>query len=118
MQTGSGTIKGPGTITFYWICLRRPADPFQPVSLTNPMVVVDAMRVPYIDGTGLITTGSRATSNLAMANDIYSVRRWQPYRGGQAVPPGIGTALIDPHYGYTEQIVPPAARRPRQPRAL
>ena len=40
---------------YYWVCLRRPANPFAPVSADNPMLVVDAMRFPYIDGTG---TGS------------------------------------------------------------
>ena len=36
---------------YYWVCLRRPANPFAPVSAANPMLVVDAMRFPYIDGT-------------------------------------------------------------------
>ena len=38
---------------YYWVCLRRPANPFAGVSADNPMLVVDATRFPYIDGTGL-----------------------------------------------------------------
>ena len=37
---------------YFWVCLRRPANPFAPVSASNPMCVVDSMRFPYIDGTG------------------------------------------------------------------
>src|SRR5262249_55744411 len=33
---------------YYWICLRRPANPFAPVSASNPMLVVDALRFLYI----------------------------------------------------------------------
>ena len=40
---------------YYWVCLRRPANPFAPVSAANPMLVVDAMRFPYIDGTAPLT---------------------------------------------------------------
>ena len=40
---------------YYWVCLRRPANPFAPVSAANPMRVVDAMRFPYIDGTAPLT---------------------------------------------------------------
>ena len=39
----------------YWVCLRRPANPFAPVSAANPMLVVDALRFPYIDGTVPLT---------------------------------------------------------------
>ena len=39
------------TTKYYWVCLRRPANPFAPVSAANPMLVVDAMRFPYIYGT-------------------------------------------------------------------
>ena len=40
------TYPMPGS--YYWVCLRRPANLFAPVSITNPMVVVDSMRFPYI----------------------------------------------------------------------
>ena len=66
------------------------------------MLVVDAMRFPYIDGTG---TGSTV-------NTVYSAQRFQPYRGGHAVPVAAGTPAgvaaaqptLDARYGYTEQI--------------
>jgi hypothetical protein len=99
-----GWRAGSGQIKFYWLCLRRPASPFLPVSATNPMVVVDSLRFPYIDGTGKITPGSPPTVDLTQSNDIWSVRRWQPYRGGQAVQIPGGTTL-DPRYGYTDQTV-------------
>ena len=47
---------GSGSMQYYWICLRRPANPFAPpqadisLSTYNPMVVVDAMRFPYTEG--------------------------------------------------------------------
>jgi hypothetical protein len=114
---------------FFWVCLRRPANLFAPVSATNPMVVVDAMRVPYIDGTGSNVVPKDKNGNPAVNgtfNTIYSVQRYQPYRGGQALPlptyPGVaivGNAnanppvaaanLQDTRYGYTEQVVPPSA---------
>jgi hypothetical protein len=107
---------------FIWVCLRRPADPFAPVSATNPMLVVDSMRVPYIDGTGATTTQD-ANNNPAVTgtfNTIYSAQRFQPYRGGHAVPmlkqnlPTTVTTIppvttIDTRYGFTEQLVPPSA---------
>ena len=49
MTAGSQQTK------YYWVCLRRPANPFAPVSAANPMLVVDAMRFPYIDGTAPLT---------------------------------------------------------------
>jgi hypothetical protein len=101
------TTGGAAQVKFYWMCLRRPANPFDKVSAINPMVVVDAVRFPYIDGTGKITAGNPPSVDTTRSNDIWSIRRWQPYRGGQAIPPGTGTAKLDPHYGFTEQIVPP-----------
>ena len=82
----------PKQMNYYWICLRRPANPFAPpqpdISLVdanghstyNPMVVVDAMRFPYIEGGG--TAGPPATVGT---NAIYSSQRCQPFRGGHAV---------------------------------
>ncbi len=94
------------TTKYYWVCLRRPANPFAPVSAANPMLVVDAMRFPYIYGT---VTGS--TGNM-----VYSAQRFQPYRGGHAVPVPVpvtaGTpagVALDTRYGYTEQIAGSAA---------
>ena len=109
---------------FVWVCLRRPANPLAPVSATNPMLVVDAMRVPYIDGTGQ-TIGADAAGNAGTYgtfNTIYSAQRFQPYRGGHAVPvaqnatsantavpyPSPPPNAYDTRYGYTEQTVPPS----------
>ena len=93
------------TTKYYWVCLRRPANPFAPVSAANPMLVVDAMRFPYIYGTVTGSTG----------NTVYSAQRFQPYRGGHAVPVPVAAGTpagvaapqppLDTRYGYTEQIV-------------
>ncbi|APW62604.1 hypothetical protein [Paludisphaera borealis] len=98
---------------YKWVCLRRPANPFKAVSATNPMVVVDSMRFPLIEGTGpLDGTKTDETGNVipntTAANQIYSVQRFQPYRGGHLVPqvPNIiNTKNLDvTRYGFTEQV--------------
>ena len=109
------------TVTYYWACLRRPANPLAPVSATNPMIVVDSMRFPYIGATGVLQ-GNPAIPNLKTANTVYSVQRFQPLRGGHSVPyfappaaagtlpnPPLPTTppALDAHYGFTDQIVPP-----------
>ncbi len=111
--------SGSRPSSYVWVCLRRPANPFAPVSLVNPMLVVDSMRVPYVDGTGA-STSTDSLGNPAVtgqANTIYSAQRLQPYRGGHAVPAWTATPPIvpptappnpiDPRYGYSEQIVAP-----------
>jgi hypothetical protein len=134
------TLKGayPGPTRYFWVCLRRPANPFAPVSAINPMVVVDSMRVPYIDGSVQPTVNGPTTgtpppppkvpnvtlglTNAVNANALFSAQRLQPYRGGHAVPnpyapppppppapPPPAQPLNDARYGYTEQI---AALRP------
>ena len=117
----------PGGAKYFWVCLRRPANPFAAVSQTNPMVVVDSMRFPYIDGTANPTgttwtvSGSGYTPGTGGTppNTIYSAQRLQPYRGGHAVPmpnalsltatTGYAYTLMppDPRYGYTEQTAAP-----------
>ena len=90
------------------------------------MIVVDSIRFPYIDGTGTLSAAGPvggppnvpyATANTILpngtstANPIYSVQRFQPYRGGHAVPiPGTATPPlpIDTRYGFSEQIVVPS----------
>lgn len=92
---------------YYWVCLRRPANPFAPVTAANPMIVVDCMRFPYIEGGGTGTVGSPDTATLG-GNRLYSYQRLQPFRGGQAVPlPGGPAGSIDPRYGYSEQVAAP-----------
>ena len=49
-------------------------------STYNPMIVVDALRFPYIEGGG--TAGPPATP---APNTIFSSQRCQPFRGGHAV---------------------------------
>ncbi len=49
------TAATTGGGAYYWMCLRRPANPFAPVSAANPMVVVDSMRFPFIEGTAPLT---------------------------------------------------------------
>ena len=93
-------VAGSGTGAMYWVCLRRPANPFAPVSAQNPMIVVDAMRFPYIESGG--TPGTPGNSFM------FSYQRLQPFRGGHAVPmPGVTGNAIDPRYGYSEQIAVP-----------
>lgn len=131
--SGGGPTLPPGGANYFWVCLRRPANPFAPVSAANPMVVVDSMRFPYIDGTAnpgmnwfnpngqvVVTNGTTG----GYANTIYSAQRLQPYRGGHAVPmpnapgataptissaygPTVTTMPPDPRYGYTEQTAAP-----------
>ncbi len=107
---------------YYWICLRRPANPFAPVSATNPMRVVNAMRFPYVNATapmnGQGPVGGPPTvpnPTAPQVNTAYSAQRFQPYRGGHAVPvaavPPAGEQAaqptLDARYGYTEQIAAP-----------
>jgi len=100
LQTMTNLAPGSGTGTMYWVCLRRPANPFAPVSAQNPMIVVDAMRFPYIESGG--TPGTPGNSFM------FSYQRLQPFRGGHAVPmPGVTGNAIDPRYGYSEQIAVP-----------
>ena len=119
LQTGAQntnypmTIPGPlanGTGKFYWVCLRRPANPFAPVSAKNPMIVVDSMRFPYIEGLGTSAAPVAGSPDTVTQgnNQIFSYQRLQPYRGGHAVPPASGTG-IDTRYGYSEQVAAPTA---------
>jgi hypothetical protein len=95
-----------GAAQFYWMCLRRPANPFAPVTDANPMIVVDCMRFPYIEGQGTGTIGAPDTVTKGN-NKLYSYQRLQPFRGGQAVPMPGAAGQLDPRYGYTEQVAQP-----------
>jgi hypothetical protein len=109
-----GGTGAPVAPIYYWVCLRRPANPFAPVGVNNPMVVVDAVRMPMVDGTGATITMDAQGNPGATGqfNTVYSAQRLQPYRGGHAVPPptpgGVSPAL-DVRYGYSEQIASPTA---------
>jgi hypothetical protein len=120
-------IPTAGSAQYYWVSLRRPANPFAPVSATNPMCVVDSMRFPYVDGTGAnftATDGNGHPCTQGPYNTIYSAQRLQPYRGGHAVPvanatgaPPAGSAgpvkattpaaIADSRYGFADQIAVP-----------
>ncbi|MDR3664096.1 MAG: hypothetical protein P4L86_27540, partial [Mycobacterium sp.] len=130
----SGGGSTTGATKYYWLYLRRPANPFLATSDTpgttppaagpgnNPMVVVDCMRFAYIEGTGKVTAidqrGYQAdTATTTGANSIYSTQRLQPFRGGHAVsatlasgtnPYGAVNGII-PAYGLSEQTAPPTA---------
>ncbi len=112
--TATQIPRAAGAGAYYWVHLRRPANPMLAVSADNPMVVVDSMRFPYVDVGGTAQTMSspsptgspnRVDKVTKSTTPLYSYQRMQPYRGGQAVPwnPTTGGA-IDPRYGYTEQI--------------
>ncbi len=119
ISAANGATAGPAQ--FFWVCLRRPANPFAPVSQYNPMCVVDSMRFPFINGSPALTTQNWTNANgnwtaNGAVNTIYSAQRLQPYRGGHAVPMPNATASggqvttnqpPDPRYGYTEQTAYP-----------
>ena len=114
------TSLNPGF--YYWLYLRRPANPFD----TNPnaeKVVVDSFRFVFFNSQGQGQTNTAATpqnDSYAGTNPtneyIFSFQRMQPYRGGHAVPPlqsGASTLVtpttgdtFQPAYGYSEQAVP------------
>jgi len=85
---------------YFWLYLRRPADPADP---TSPLVVVDSMRFPYM------VTDAERTDPMTPTIDqsdtrVYSVQRLQPYRGAHAVRNDTATPYF-PYdaYGYSEQ---------------
>ncbi|WP_406701087.1 hypothetical protein V5E97_20090 [Singulisphaera sp. Ch08] len=97
------------TQRFYWLYLRRPANPFDtsydPARPNENRVVVDAFRFIYnsmagtVDTMGAVTPGGNG--------GLYSLERLQPFRGGHAVAAiPIASAPANycvPTYGYTEQ---------------
>ena len=102
----TSTTTPAGTAQYYWVCLRRPANPFEKVSNTNPMIVVDSMRFPYMEAGGTGASGGGGDMVTQGTAQLYSYQRLQPYRGGHAVPAASATGL-DSRYGYTEQIAQP-----------
>ncbi len=105
---------GSASANYYWVCLRRPANPLAaPTGNTggNPMVVVDSMRFPYIEGGGMGKVGTPPTNQDMVVqpplNQMYSAQRMQPYRGGHAVPIIPGSPVLNTAYGYSEQTAVP-----------
>ena len=134
------TFQFPAATTpngYYWVYLRRPANPFDTavpnqVRPNKEMVVVDAMRFPYINATDATVMPNAAPvppTVTKSANQVFSAQRLQPYRGGHLVPvdtpppttpnllPAGGATTICPPspayaYGYSEQSAPPVASAP------
>ncbi|MDG3003329.1 hypothetical protein [Paludisphaera mucosa] len=104
-------INNRGDNAYKWVCLRRPANPFAPVSADNPMIVVDSMRFHMIEGSGepKINAAGEEIPDLSAANKIYSTQRFQPNRGGHLVPRATGSFagrdLDVTRYGFTEQLL-------------
>jgi hypothetical protein len=117
-------VPPAGKGRYYWVYLRRPANPFDtaPPNQVRPnkeMVVVDCMRFPVIDAG--MPTGAPAKS----PNQVFSSQRYQPYRGGHLIrnnttpPSGLPTTgpaqnvttICPPSppyaYGYSEQTLAP-----------
>jgi hypothetical protein len=117
-----GQPLAKGETRYYWVCLRRPASPFLPpnpdiTGLTgpyNPMIVVDSMRFPYIEGGGTATTAGGVDMVTQGNNTLYSAERAQPYRGGHAVrlpgDAGTSSAVLNTPYGYSEQTMVPGVQ--------
>jgi hypothetical protein len=99
--------------SYYWLYLRRPADPYAAASTfgtaANPYVVVDSFRFPYTDVSVGVTGMAGTVSGSPSTNAPYSMQRQQPYRGGHNVPPVPAGKQYFPvdAYGYSEQTVPP-----------
>lgn len=104
--TSKQQLTSPGDGRYLWVYLRRPANPMDVPSPNNPMVVVDSIRFPYIEGTGTLTDQGMGnfTYDANSGSDLYSVGRRQPYRGGHLFnAPGTLPATA---YGYSEQVPP------------
>jgi hypothetical protein len=124
MGTGGNVIPSRTAPKYYWLYLRRPANPNaapQPdptLANYNPMVVVDSIRFPYTEAgfdpvvdpmSGVLNPAPTATT---VPRHLYSTQRLQPYRGAQMVPvlplPAAGLRPdLDFRYGYSEQTSPP-----------
>ena len=106
--------------TYYWLYLRRPANPFDTANVDpDGRVVVDSFRFMYTYSQGRgsydqSTMMDKVTpTGLATSDYIYSLQRMQPYRGGHAITPLAGdvtgavpTNYVVSAYGYSEQTFP------------
>ena len=84
---------------YYWLYLRRPANPFDaPPYTTTPTpfdpehpndnrVVVDCFRFIYTASTATFNTTTNKWNDSPTNSYLFSLQRLQPNRGGQAVPP-------------------------------
>ena len=124
----------PATAQYYWIYLRRPANPlddwYNPDAPNENRVVVDTFRfycnqsqgfTKPAGGTGggtwayqsndLASTGTTGTTSSTPGSEfLYSLERLQPYRGGHMVaslPVNTGTPANNTQmsvYGFSEQV--------------
>jgi large repetitive protein len=107
-QTSAPTAPpAPQPGYYYWLYLRRPANPFDP---TSEKVVVDSFRFLFTKSHGIGTnpgSGDTVTGNPITADYIFSLERLQPFRGGHAIPPLTATtgttSVFVPAYGFSEQ---------------
>lgn len=87
---------------YFWLYLRRPADPADPVN--SPKVAVDSIRFPYMVSNGTSDANPMTPKITQSTTRIYSAQRLQPYRGGHAVLNTGTTPYFPMHaYGYSEQ---------------
>lgn len=124
LTTNSNTILD-NSITgvenkYYWLYLRRPANPFDTTYDANRpnenRVVVDSFRFIFNASRPSTYTagGTDSVSPTPVAGDVYSLSRLQPFRGGHAVPPlpTLAGAFTPPKnyclipYGYSDQTAP------------
>jgi large repetitive protein len=115
--TPMSSATSNGAKKYFWLYLRRPANPLAATDpVNNPMVVVDSIRFPFIEGSARdgdwgpdpANMGEQIPISVNNAHIVYSVERLQPYRGGHAVP-GDNTAGANGvayDYGFSEQVVP------------
>ncbi len=106
-------VLGRAQGKFFWLYLRRPANPLvsaDPSAATatgNPMVVVDSFRFPFIEAGAKvdISDPKNPAIDRSLNRDLYSFQRTQPYRGGQEIPTPIGPPYPSPpqSLGYSEQ---------------
>jgi hypothetical protein len=102
----------PGSTKWYWLYMRRPANPFDQRPYNNrEMIVVDSIRFPYSSSNGKGQAGNPNDTTTPGSVVHYSVQRFQPYRGGHQVDTaavGAGGAPIPPYaWGYSEQSMLP-----------
>ena len=89
---------------YFWVHLVRPANPHAiNMGPAEPRVVVDSMRFPYSEAGGAVMNPNTDTEQVTQGTTpLYLVERWQPYRGGEAVPNGHRFTPAYP-YGWSQQ---------------
>lgn len=113
-------LNVPSRGRYFWLYLLRPANPLadpnsDPTSAGyNPRVVVDSIRFPFsrspnkgrTETISMLLADRHASGAATYAQDLYSVSRLQPYRGGQLVPDPADATKVLYHYGTSEQARP------------